>query len=389
MVTIRGGEMTAFTFYQSVPVQFGINILAQLNDTIAELNGKKGLIISTKSMIQHGVVEKLQQQHDTLQSVFYDIQPNPTVKNTQDCVDLLQSGQYDFAIALGGGSVIDAAKVAVLLAPTDITVQQYFDGERVPTEKGLPIIAIPTTAGTASEITKVSVLTDTVSGKKAPLNSPLLYATTALIDPLLTLSCTKNVTATSGIDVLAHSLEALYSKHHQPFTDLFALHAATLVFTYLKRAYDEPDNVEVRTKMAEASVAAGMAFNLTGTAAAHACSYPLTEKLGVPHGEACAFTLPYFWQYNATHSEDAERLQQISKQLGFADATALAQAIEDLKGHLQLRASWDDIGVTTSEQLADIVKDSFSGNMANNPIDFTYETLTMFYEHIPGLPQHI
>lgn len=377
--------MTTFTFHQSVPVVFGTNVLAQLNETIASFNGKKGLIISTKSMIQHGVVEQIQQQNETLKDVFYDIQPNPTVKNTQDCVDMLRAGNYDFAIALGGGSVIDAAKVAVLLAPTTITVQQYFDGERIPTAKGLPIVAIPTTAGTASEITKVSVLTDTVSGKKAPLNSPLLYATTALIDPLLTVSCTKRVTATSGIDVLAHSLEALYSKHHQPFTDLFALHAAKLVFTYLKCAYDEPENIDVRTKMAEASVAAGMAFNLTGTAAAHACSYPLTEKLGVPHGEACAFTLPYFWQYNATYSEDSERLQNMSQQLGFADAKDLAEAIEALKEHLQLRHSWEAIGVTTRVQLIDIVKDSFSGNMANNPVAFTAETLTTFYEDIPGL----
>lgn len=381
--------MSKFAFHQSVPVEFGTGILSTLPSIIEKIGGAKGLIISTKSMIQQGIFEKLQVENPTLQAVFYDIQPNPTVKNTQDCVDLLKEGNYDFAVALGGGSVIDAAKVAVLLAPTDITVQQYFDGEREPVQKGLPIIAMPTTAGTASEITKVSVLTDTISGKKAPLNNPLLYADIALIDPTLTLSCTEKVTATSGIDVLAHSLEALYSKNHQPFTDLFALHAAKLVFTYLKRAYDEPENLEVRTKMAEASVSAGMAFNLTGTAAAHACSYPLTEKLSVPHGEACAFTLSKLWVYNATHSEQAARLQNLSQQLGFEDAQALAEEVERLKDHLQLRKTWDAIGVTTAKQLQDIVNDSFSSNMHNNPIAFTKASLTAFYETIPGLTQLI
>lgn len=381
--------MTTFTFHQSVPVVFGEGVLTQLPTMIQSFNGKKGLIISTKSMIQHGIVATLQQQNPTLIDVFYDIQPNPTVDNTQHCVDMLRSGNYDFAVALGGGSVLDAAKVAVLLAPTTIQVQQYFDGTALPTAKGLPIIAIPTTAGTASEMTKVSVLTDTISGKKAPLNSPLLYATTALVDPALTLSCTKNVTATSGIDVLAHALEALYSKHHQPFTDLFALHAAKLVFTYLAKAYDEPDNLAVRTKMAEASVSAGMAFNLTGTAAAHACSYPLTEQLNVPHGEACAFTLPKFWVYNATHSADAERLQDISRQLGFEDAAHVAEAIEQLKRHLGLRHTWAEIGVETDEQLQAIVDESFTGNMQNNPVDFTKASLRAFYETIPGLTQSI
>ncbi|WP_010288877.1 iron-containing alcohol dehydrogenase family protein [Kurthia massiliensis] len=381
--------MTTFTFHQSVPVVFGEGVLTQLPTMIQSFNGKKGLIISTKSMIQHGIVATLQQQNPTLIDVFYDIQPNPTVDNTQHCVDMLRSGNYDFAVALGGGSVLDAAKVAVLLAPTKIQVQQYFDGTALPTAKGLPIIAIPTTAGTASEITKVSVLTDTVSGRKAPLNSPLLYATTALVDPVLTLSCTKNVTATSGIDVLAHALEALYSKHHQPFTDLFALHAAKLVFTYLTKAYDEPDNLAVRTKMAEASVSAGMAFNLTGTAAAHACSYPLTEQLNVPHGEACAFTLPKFWVYNATHSEDTERLHDISRQLGFEDAAHVAEAIEQLKRHLGLRHTWEEIGVETDEQLQAIVDESFTGNMQNNPVDFTKASLRAFYETISRSTQSI
>lgn len=374
--------MTTFEFNQSVPIIFEVDALKKLPELVVKLNGRKGLIISTKSMVKNGKVAALLAEYSFLEDVFYDIQPNPTVKNTQDCVDVLKNGGYDFAIALGGGSVLDAAKVAVLLATTEITVQQYFDGIALPTEKGLSLIAIPTTAGTASEITKVSVLSDEISGRKAPIIADLLYADFALIDPALTLSCSENVTATSGIDVLAHALEALYSVKHQPFTDLFAKHAAKLVFENLKKAYDEPNNLILRTKMAEASVAAGMAFNLTQTAAAHACSYPLTEQLNVPHGEACAFTLPAFWTYNATNSSDGERLQLISRELGFKDANELAQAIEQLKVHLNLRSTWLEIGISTDEELKKIVDASFSPNMNNNPIAFDKITLTEFYQSI-------
>src|SRR5699024_3506279 len=120
--------MTTFEFNQQVPIEFGIGALDKLPQIITRLQGTKGLIISTKSMIQNGMVAKIKEQNPTLQEVFYDIQPNPTIQNTQDCVDLLREEQYDFAIALGGGSVLDAAKVAAVLAPTTASVQTYFDG---------------------------------------------------------------------------------------------------------------------------------------------------------------------------------------------------------------------------------------------------------------------
>lgn len=375
--------MSTFFYHETVPIDFGAGKLQRLPDIIRERGYHKGLLITTKSMVENGIAERVVRESGGLITNFtYGIQPNPTVQNTDDCIKILRSDEYDFAVALGGGSVLDCAKVAVTLAPTSASTQHFFDGEFTLKELGLPLIAVPTTAGTASEITRVSVISDPISGRKRPFNSPLLYPVYALIDPLLTVSCTKSVTATSGIDVLAHSLEALYSKHHQPFTDLFAKYAASLVFRYLQTAYDEPDNIEARTKMAEASVAAGMAFNITQTAAAHACSYPLTEKLDVPHGEACAFTLPNFWLLNAQNEVAGARLQDISRELGFRDAVHLAECIEQLKQHLGLRMTWQEIGVTTDEQIQQIVEGSFSPNIHNNPVPLTKESLYEFYKSI-------
>ncbi|MFJ8247485.1 iron-containing alcohol dehydrogenase family protein [Peribacillus asahii] len=375
--------MSEFFYYQTVPIEFGVGKLQSLPDIIRERGYHKGLLITTKSIVANGIAERVVAESGGLITDFtYGIQPNPTVQNTDDCIEVLRSGKYDFAVALGGGSVLDCAKVTTALAPTTATTQRFFDGEFVLTEPGLPLIAVPTTAGTASEITRVSVLSDPVSGRKRPFNSPFLYPVYALIDPLLTMSCNKKVTASSGIDVLAHSLEALYSKLHQPFTDLFAKHAASLVFRYLQTAYDEPDNVEARTKMAEASVAAGMAFNITQTAAAHACSYPLTEMLDIPHGEACAFTLPNFWVLNAQDEVEGARLQEISRELGFRDAAHLAERVEELKQHLELRMSLQEIGVETDEQLQKIVEASFAPNIHNNPVTLTKESLSAFYKSI-------
>ena len=375
--------MSQFFYQQSVPIDFGAGKLNELPTIIERLGYKKGLLITTKSLITNEIATRIMEaSNGVITEVFYSIQPNPTVQNTDDCIRVLRSGQYDFAVALGGGSVLDCAKVAVALAPTRVMTQSYFDEEFSLEKQGLSLIAVPTTAGTASEITRVSVLSDPVSGKKVPFNSPLLYPVYALIDPLLTVSCSKNVTATSGIDVLAHALEALYNKHHQPFTDLFAKHAAALVFQYLQIAYDEPNNIEARTKMAEASVAAGLSFNITQTAAAHACSYPLTEQLDVPHGEACAFTLAKFWLLNASDEVASVRLQAISRELGFQDAAHLADTVEQLKKKLGLRTTWQQLGVETDEQLQKIVDASFAPNMYNNPVAMTKESLFAFYKNI-------
>ncbi|OCS84630.1 alcohol dehydrogenase [Caryophanon tenue] len=373
----------SFLFHQQVPIDFGAGHLDKLPELIAQFGYTKGLLITTNSAIQNGTVARIiDTSNGVITQSISGIQPNPTVENTQHCIDALRADTYDFVVALGGGSVLDCAKVAAVLAPTNASAQQFFDGDYAITAPGVPLIAVPTTAGTASEITRVSVLSDPNSGKKAPFNHPYLYPVYALIDPLLTISCTEHVTATSGIDVLAHSLEALYSKNHQPFTDLFAKHAASIVFTYLETAYHEPNHLEARTKMAEASVAAGLAFNLTQTAAAHACSYPLTEQFDVPHGEACAFTLGKFWLLTAQSEEAGERIEAISRDLGFRDAAHLAERLEQLKDALQLRSTWHEIGVTTDEQIQEIVVTSFAPNMANMPVTITPESLFAFYKSI-------
>ena len=369
--------MSTFHYIQRVPVTFGIDALEQLPQLIENLGGTKGLIICSTSVARSGIAEQIMAANpNKFLGIFTGIKPNPTVQNCDDCVNMLRENNCDFVIAIGGGSVLDCAKFARFVATVEGTTADYLHGTRTITTKGLPLIAIPTTSGSASEVSGVSVLTDETKNVKKAIGHPLLYPELALVDPSLTVSCPKNVTAVSGIDVLAHALESFYNVNHQPFTDLFAEHAARLVFDNLRTAYNEPNNIEARAAMAEASVAAGQAFNITGTAAAHACSYPLTQIFGVPHGEACAMTLAAFWRLNASVDP---RLDAFSKRLGFADANALADEIDQLKRDLDLRLTLADAGITTDEQLQTLIDDSFAPNIAFNPVTMDADNLRTLY----------
>ena len=275
---------------------------------------------------------------------------------------------------------MDCAKAAASVALTQDSIRKYHGtGVALPAEH-LPLIAIPTTAGTGSEVTCVSVLSDHANGKKAPIVSEGFYPKAAIIDPELTYTMPPAVTAGTGIDVLSHAIEGDWSKGHQPICDTLAIHAAALVFKYLYRAYKNPSDEEAREKMCEASVIAGLAFTLPKTTSSHACSFPLTNIYHIPHGEACGLTLDYFVRINA-RGTGAERVETLAKALRFADAEALADAIFALKQKLGLRCDLKDLHLE-EEQIAELVKISRHPNLYNNPVEITDEMLDKMYRYL-------
>lgn len=371
--------MNAFFYQQPVPIDFGHHRWQAIDELIDQLQGTCGILMTTPSMIRTNIATQIcELSKGKIQVIYATIQANPTIENVNACVQLMRENHCDFAIALGGGSVMDCAKLAAAAAPVADDVTPFFTQTQLLTKKGLPLIAIPTTAGTASEISNVSVITDTSQMVKMPIASHYLYADYALVDPTLTVSCSPNVTATSGIDVLAHALEALYNVNHQPYTDVMALHAAKLVFQYLPIAYANPEDIVARTKMCEASIAAGFAFSNTQTAAAHACSYPLTELFDVPHGEACALTLAAYWRLNA-YADKTGRLDKISRELGFETPTALAKEIDRLKRKLGLAMMLSEVGVQSDAQLTQLIAGSYAANIHNNPVSMDDEKLRTLY----------
>jgi alcohol dehydrogenase len=235
--------------------------------------------------------------------VFSGIRENPTRQNKEDCAAFLRGAAADGVVALGGGSVLDCAKAAA---------------------NGLPVIALPTTAGTGSEVTNIAVLSN--GDAKTPEAKAEYLPKVAIVDPELTLSCPPRVTADSGMDALSHALEALWSSGHRPPCDSLARRAIELILENLETAVRDGADLPARSALAEGSLLAGMAFSQTRTAGVHACSFPLTARYGLSHGAACAFTLAAFTRRNGVTRPD----------LGL-DFSALAKKIERLRGTLNLR----------------------------------------------------
>lgn len=366
-----------WNYMQPVTIKFGNGIIKKINSIIDEKELKNGLLVSTPFFIRSGLAEKIvKESNGLLKLVFGDLDPNPTVENVDNCAEVIRNNNIEFIVALGGGSALDCAKAAGTICLTDDSIVKYHGtGIQIPFEH-LPLIAIPSTAGTGSEVTCVSVLTDKKLGKKAPIVSDGFYPDLALIDPELTYSMPPKVTAQTGIDVLSHALEGFWSKNHQPICDALALHATELVFKYLLKAYSEPDNMEAREKMAEASLIAGLAFSLPKTTASHACSFPLTNIYHIPHGEACGLSLDYFARING--DVDGGRLNDFAFKLGFSDSEEMANEIHDLKEKMGLMNDLKGFNLT-DDNIDELVKISRHPNLYNNPVEITDEMLLEMY----------
>lgn len=365
-------------YLQPVKIRFGEGRVSEIKDLAQSLGCQRGLLVADPFFAKSGLADKIVAQSEgALISIFSEVSPNPDVTEVDSCAEVIRRENIGFVVALGGGSAMDLAKAAASVCKINESIRAYHGtGVAMPSEH-LPLIAVPTTAGTGSEVTCVSVLTDHANGKKSPIVSDNFFPTFAIIDPELTYSMPPKVTAGTGIDVLAHALEGFWSKGHQPVCDACALHAASLVFKYLYRAYENPEDKEARAKMCEASVVAGLAFTLPKTTASHACSFPLTNIHHIPHGEACGLTLDYFARINA--KAEGGRLDDLACKLGFKDTEDMADAIHELKAKMGLRNDLKDLDLT-DEEVAQLVKISRHPNLYNNPVEITDEMLYEMYE---------
>ena len=260
----------------------------------------------------------------------------------------------------------------------DGDIRDFFYKKKDFTTKPLPLIAIPTTSGTGSEVTSVSVCNDDETGTKSPLAHPNFFAHTALVDPNLTLSLPPFVTATTGLDAMAHALEAYWCCAHNPVSDGLAVAALKRIFANLEKAYTDGKNVEARAEMALGSLVAGLAFAPTRTAAVHACSYPLSMYYHLCHGEACAFTLDSFVIING--KADPVRMEKLAKDLGFASIEAMAARIKEIKKNLGMKMTLKDVGI---EDLTALVENCASQPLLNNnPAKLNKEEITKLFESL-------
>lgn len=303
----------------------------KLLEEVHRLRISNPLIVTDEILEKVGVVEKVTSLLKGLSyGVYNGVKPEPEIYLVEECKAAFQKGQHDGLIAVGGGSAIDIAKSVSAYAAYDGKIDELFGTDLVP-QKGVPIIAIPTTAGTGSEVTNIAILSDTEAQLKKGIVSDYILPDVAIVAPEMTLTMPKSVTAASGIDALVHAIEAYISVNASPITDALALGAIKMIARNLPKAYANPNHIEARENMVTASLMAGMAFGNAGVGAVHALAYPLGGRYHIAHGVSNALLLPYVMEWNKISC--IERFHDIAEALGenvsnLTDAEAADRAVE-------------------------------------------------------------
>ena len=361
-----------FVYAQPVKIFFGRGKFAELGDVLDELGVTRAVLCCGRHFAAEA--RALQEREPRIVAVFDRVQQDPQLAGVTEAVRLARVYCADGVIGIGGGSSLDTAKFTAAVAPNAGEPIDYYEGRRaLMAEHRLPVIAVPTTAGTGSEVTQVSVVSN--GSEKKTVNHPAFMPAAAIVDPLLTVGVPPRTTMNTGLDALAHALEGYWSRNHQSISDLMAVEAVRLVLGHLEQAYRDGSDLEAREGMAMAALLGGLSFALPKTAGCHACSYPLSETFHIPHGEACAFTLDSFVRLYAD-----ERLEELCRRAGLRDTEELAERIAALKALGGLRTRLRDLGEADPDALARAA--AAHPLMRNGPVPMDEAALRALFEKL-------
>jgi len=372
-------------------MQVGENASLEIASILVSLGCNRPLIITDKMMVQLGYARRIQVSlgaHNISAHIFDNTVPEPTVSSIQAGVERARAGNYDCIIALGGGSPIDSAKAIAILAKHGGVMQDY-RFPRMVKEQGLPVIAIPTTAGTGSEVTKFTIITDETNDEKMLCVGIGFMPVAALVDYKLTISLPPRITADTGIDALTHAIEAYVSKKANAYSDSQAIAAIKLLGPNLRKAYHDGGDQQAREAMMLGSTLAGVAFSNASVALVHGMSRPIGAFFHVPHGLSNAMLLPSVTAYSIPAAP--ARYADCARAMGIAteqDSNELANQ----KLLNELNALNDELAVPTPEQFG-IKRDEFfevcqtmaeqalaSGSPSNNPIEPSINDMMEIYQ---------
>lgn len=360
---------------------------------LESLHCKKPLIITDKMMVKLGYIDDIQnilKQANIDSDYFDDTIPEPTSGSIQAGVEFIQAHQYDSIIAVGGGSPIDSAKAMSILGKHGGEIKEYRFPRQV-NEAGLPIIAVPTTAGTGSEATKFTIITDDATSEKMLCVGIGFMPVAAVVDYELTLSVPARTTADTGIDALTHAIEAYVSKKANLFSDMQALSAMKLIGPNLKTVYFNPENEQAREAMMLGSTLAGVAFSNASVALVHGMSRPIGAFFHVPHGLSNAMLLPMITEFSIPAAP--EKYADCAKAIGVAEIQdsveianqKLVTALKDINQALQVptlaefgadKKLFDEVVQTMAEQAL------ASGSPGNNPRVPTIDEMVAMYQRL-------
>ena len=317
---------------------------------------RKAFFVTDKDLIKFGVADKISQvlnQAAIPFEIYSDVKANPTIRNVQNGVEAFKKSGADFIIALGGGSAIDTAKgIGIVVNNPEYADVKSLEGAVDTRFRAVPTFALPTTAGTAAEVTINYVIIDEEARKKMVCVDPNDIPTVAIVDPELMYTMPKGLTAATGMDALTHAIEGYITKGAWEMTNMFELKAIEMIAKHLKNAVDDGQNQEAREGMALAQYIAGMGFSNVGLGIVHSMAHPLGAFYDTPHGVANALLLPYVMEYNA-ESNAAPKYLDIAKAMG-VDTTnmtvkegvkAAIDAVKKLSISIDIPQKLHEIGV--------------------------------------------
>ncbi|MDF7826377.1 iron-containing alcohol dehydrogenase [Pontiellaceae bacterium B12227] len=308
---------------------------------------------------------------------------DPSIEQVEEMVAMAKEFGADSVIGMGGGSPVDASKVVAASLTNELPVEKMVGSDQVP-HRCAPLFIIPTTAGTGSEVTNISILTDTKEQMKKAVLSNTILPHAAFLIPELTVSMPGSITATTGIDAFCHATEAYLSKRRNPYSDGMAFKALGLIFQWLEKACCEPDNLEAREGMLMASFFAGLAFTNASVTAIHAFAYPLGGRHHTPHGMANALMLTPVLRHNLVGNE--ERFADLAEAFcGTRDPEAFVPAVQELKKKIGLPMSLKEAGIPEDdlEPMAEAVM-GVTRLLAVNPNEITEDDALRIYREAYG-----
>ena len=299
-------------FVSGTPFVFGWGSLTMIGRYLPP--GDCFMVSGRSSARSLGILDRIREKIQGELHTFEEIEPNPLDSTVDRGAECLKDSKADYILAVGGGSAIDAAKVINVVATQGGRAYEYMNGSRNVSDPRYPLIAVPTTPGTSSEITPFAVLTVPTMMNKVGLRTSELYPDLAMIDPSLTITLPKDQTAATGLDILSHAFESYWARLANPITRRYAIQAVKLIRDHLLGAYKDGKNKEHRKGISLASVYAGLSFSNTGTTICHAISYPITTDSGLPHGMACSMSLPE--TYDILVEKRAEGMDELAHAFG-------------------------------------------------------------------------
>lgn len=370
-----------FEYYCNTKMIMGAGKSKEIGNILTDIiePHSKIMIVSDQGVIKAGLIAPIE-RHLTESGysviIFDQVSQNPRDNECLIGAEIFRKEQVECLIAVGGGSPMDTAKAISLLGPNGGTPEDYVKGKKAYTNVA-PVICIPTTAGTGSEVTRSSVITLASSHKKITLKHALLRPTVAILDPVLTTTVPKGITAATGVDALVHAIEGFTCKVTNPISQAMGASAMATIVEYLPRAYDNGEDLDARYKMQEGSLLAGLCFGSADVAAVHCLAEALGSLYDTPHGIANAVFLPYVIQFNS--SENKPLHARLARIMNFAEKNDTdEEAINKLVNHLYDFTK--RLGIPTLKELS-YVKEADFDKMAelaeqNNSTPSNVRTIT-------------